>query len=288
MKKKNTHFMGAKGMDACIEGSKRQLPSWMMPPKVGASNVSNSCNVVETNCSTENEDIILANVKKNDHKKETSKRKLNSNAKCEVIGKIDLDQQNESDDNIAEKKKKKVNSSRGRAPRRSTKKCENLEQNESDDNIVEKKKKKVNSSRGRAPRRSTKKRENLEDHSRGSSDCDHVCSVQASSDDDMELTVEDLMAIAEQYVKDYEDKELQETTSRRCEPKWQFPATTEVSTTLDSSCENKTSSSMERETLYNSAPSPTTGEVIPTSTSHIGHPAQDMLDVFLGPLLRNL
>jgi hypothetical protein len=150
-------------MDSCVEGSKRQLPSWMMPPKVGASNVSNSGNVVESNCSTENEDIIVANVKKNDHKKETSKRKLNSNAKCEVMEKIDLDQQNESGDNIAEKKKK------------------------------------VNSSKGRAPRRSSKKREKLEDYSRGSSDRDHVCPVQVSSDDDdIELTVEDLMAIAEQ------------------------------------------------------------------------------------------
>jgi hypothetical protein len=61
-------------MDACVEGTKRQLPSWMMPPKVGASNVSNSGNVVESNCSTENEDIIVANLKKNDHKKETLKR----------------------------------------------------------------------------------------------------------------------------------------------------------------------------------------------------------------------
>ncbi|XP_045825456.1 NKAP-like protein [Trifolium pratense] len=282
-------------MDACVEGSKRQLPSWMMPPMVGASNVSNNGNVVETNCSKENKDIIAANVKKNDHKKETLKRKLNSNVKCEVMGKINLDQQNESDDNnnIAEKKKK-VNSSRGRAPRRSTKKRENLEDHsrgssESDDNIAEKKKKKVNSSRGRAPRRSTKKRGNLEDHSRGSSDCDHVCPVQAASDDDdMELTVEDLMAIAEQYVKDSEDKEPQETTSRWCEQKWQFPAITEVGTTLDSSCENKKSYSMEREALCNSAPSPTTDEVIPASTSQIGYPAQDMLDVFLGPLLRNL
>jgi hypothetical protein len=79
------------------------------------------------------------------------------------MGKIDLDQQNESGDNIAEKKKK------------------------------------VNSSKGRAPRRSTKKREKLEDYNRDSSDRDHVCLVQVSSDDDdMELTVEDLMAIAEQ------------------------------------------------------------------------------------------
>jgi len=94
-----------------------------------------------------------------------------------------------------------------------------------------------------------------------------------------------IFVICVQYVKDYEDKELQETSSRQCEPKWQFPATAEAGTTLDSLRENKKPSCSVREALYNSS---TTGEVIPTSTSQIGHPAQDMLDVFLGPLLRNL
>lgn len=87
-----------------------------------------------------------------------------------------------------------------------------------------------------------------------------------------------------QYVKDYENKEQRKTPSRQSESKWQFPATTEAGTTLDSPCENRISSSSEWEALYNSAP--TTGELILTSTSQTDHPAQDMLDVFLGPLLR--
>ncbi|CAK8576777.1 unnamed protein product [Lathyrus sativus] len=225
-------------MNTCVEGSKRQLPAWMMP-KVG---VSNSGSVVKAICSTENAGKI-------DYKKETSKRKLNSKAKCEDKGKISLDERNESGDNVNEKKRKKSNISRDSAPR-----C------------------------------STRNRKNLEDLGHGSSDCDNVCQVRASSDDDVELTVEDLMAIAQQYVKDYKDKETREAVGRQCEPKWQFPATTEAATTLDLSRENKKSSSLEREALYDFAP--TNGEVIPTSTSQIDHPAQNMLDVFLGPLLR--
>lgn len=85
-----------------------------------------------------------------------------------------------------------------------------------------------------------------------------------------------------QYVKDYEKE--QKKTSRQCESKWQLPATTEAGITLDSPCENKKSSSSEREALYNS--SPTTGEVIPRSITQTGNPAQDMLDLLLGPLLR--
>lgn len=258
-------------MNNCVEGRKRQLPSWMkrpvsvsvidgiaygpscmMPiPKVDdASHESDSGNVVEANHSIENEAIGAANVKKIDCKKETIKRKSNSSAKGEVKGKTNLDQRNEM----------------------------------GDDDANENKKKKAIKSKDGAPRRSTKKRGNLEDLSHGGSD--DVCLVQVSSDDDMELTVDDLMAIAEQYVKDYEEKELQETSSRQCEPNWQFPATAEAGTTLDSFRENKKPSNSVREALYNS--SPATEEVIPTSTSQIGHPAQDMLDVFLGPLLRNL
>lgn len=236
-------------MNNCVEGRKRQLPSWMMP-KVNASHESDSGNVVEANGSTENEAISAEGVKKIDRKKETIKRKSNSSAKGEVKERTNLDQRNEM----------------------------------GDDDVNENKKKKATKLKDRAPRRSIKKRGNLEDLSRGGSY--DVCPVQVSSDDDMELMVEDLMAIAEQYVKDYEDKKLQEMSSRQCEPKWQFPATAEAGTTVDSLSENKKPSSSVREALYNS--SPTTGLVIPTSTSQIGHPAQDMLDVFLGPLLRNL
>lgn len=126
-------------MNTCLEGSKRQLPSWMMP-KVVAEN--------------------------GDQKKVISKRKLNSKAKCEGKGKVNLDERNESGDNVNEKKKKK----------------------------------KSNISRDSAPRHSTRKHKKLEDLSHGSSDRDHVCQVRASSDDDVELTVEDLMEIAEQVI----------------------------------------------------------------------------------------
>lgn len=172
-------------MHTCVGGSKRQLPPWMMMQKVGASHVSNSGNVVETNCSTENGDNITANVRKEDHKRETSRRKPNFNAECEVKGRRgNLGQQNESgDNNIAQKKKKKGNRS---------------QQNKSGDNVAQKKKKKGNKSRDRAPRSSIKKGQNIEDLSHCS--IDDVYPVQASSDDDMELTVEDLMAIAEQVI----------------------------------------------------------------------------------------
>ncbi|KAL5055674.1 hypothetical protein RYX36_036356 [Vicia faba] len=229
---------------------KRQLPPWMMPKVVASSHVTNSANVVEANCSTQNGDISAVNAGKIDHKKVASKRKLNSKAKCEDKGKVNQDQRNESGDNVTEKKKKK--------------------------SIV---------SRDSAPRCSTKKHKTLEDLGCDSSDHDHECQVQASSDDDdVELTVEDLMAIAEQYVKDYKDKEMQEAVGRQGEQKGQLLATTEAATTLDSSRENKKSSSLERDDLYTFAP--TAGEVIPTSTSQIDHPAQNMLEVFLGPLLR--
>ena len=69
-------------MHSFVEGSKRQLPPWMMQ-KVCSNHVNNSENVVETNCYVEKEDIITENAgngtKENaeiDHRRETSKRKL--------------------------------------------------------------------------------------------------------------------------------------------------------------------------------------------------------------------
>ncbi|TKY67699.1 hypothetical protein E2542_SST10594 [Spatholobus suberectus] len=235
-------------MHTCVEGSKRQLPTWMMQ-KVGATaaHVSDSDNAVETNCSIRKGDIITDNATKKDHKSEPSRRKSNLRAKCEVKGRKKLDQQDGSCENVAltQKKKKKVE------------KCKDGDQ------------------------RSLKKRKKLEDPSHGSYD---VYSVQASSDDAMDLTVEDLMAIAEQYVKDYENKDRKEISSRQRESKWLFQVTNETGTTLDSPCENKNSSRSGMEALSNSTS--TTGELIATNTSQTGDPAQDMLDLFLGPLLR--
>ncbi|RDY07435.1 hypothetical protein CR513_08461, partial [Mucuna pruriens] len=224
-----------------VEGSKRQLPPWMMQ-RVGATHVSDSDNAVETNCSIKRGDIITANATEKDHKSESSRRKSKLRAKCEVKGRKKLGQQDGSHDNVTPKKKKKSDKSKDRDQRSST-----------------------------------KKREELEDPS-------HVYPVQASSDDAVDLTVEDLMAIAEQYVKDYENKDRKEISSRQRESKWQYQVTNETGTTLDFPCENKNSSGSGREALSNSAS--TTGELFATSTSQTGDPAQDMLDLFLGPLLR--
>jgi len=163
------------GMNNCVEGRKRQLPSWMkkpasvsvidgivygpswMMPKVDASHESDSGNVVD-------EAITAADGKKIDHKKERIKRKSNSSAKGRVKGKTNLDQRNEM----------------------------------GDDDVNENKKKQAIKLKDRAPRRSIKKRGNLDDLSCGGSD--DVYPVQMSSDDDMELTGEDLMAIAKQVI----------------------------------------------------------------------------------------
>lgn len=154
-------------MHNCVEGNKRQLPTWMMQ-KAGASNVSNSDSVVETKVSTENGETIAANVRKNDQNKETSKRKSNLNAKCEVKERKKLGQQNGSGDDITQKKEK------------------------------------GNRCRDRALRSCVKKRKILEDLSHDSSD--EVYPVDASSEDEMELTVEDLVDIAEQVILFSDDK----------------------------------------------------------------------------------
>ncbi|OIW08846.1 hypothetical protein TanjilG_16427 [Lupinus angustifolius] len=221
-------------MNTSTEGRKRQLPPWMVQKKVVASHVSNSDNAVETNCRVEERDIAANDgdttnkIVGVDRKRKTSKRESDLDAKCEVKRSRNLRQQEGSEDNIIQPKKKRVKSSR-------------------------------------------KKGQNLEDPSHGS--C-VVIPVQLSSDDDVDLTIEDLMAIAEQYVKDHENKDPQETPGRRHEPELLISATSESGTALDSPCENSTLT--------------TIGQLVTTSISQTDNPAQDMLDLLLGPLLRNL
>ncbi|KAE9616447.1 hypothetical protein Lalb_Chr03g0024971 [Lupinus albus] len=235
-------------MNTCSEGSKRQLPPWMVQKKIDASHVSNSDNVVETNCDVEKGDIAandgdatkkIAGV---DRKRKNSKRESNLDAKCEV------------------------------------------KMSRNGDNIIQPKKKRANRCRDGVHKSSRKKGQNLEDPSHGS--CD-VIPVQLSSDDDMDLTIEDLMAIAEQYVKDHENKVRQKTPGRRCEPDLLIPATSASGTAFDSPCENNKSSSSAREALDNSTLT-TTGQLVTTIASQTDNPAQDMLDLLLGPLLRNI
>ncbi|CAJ1933773.1 unnamed protein product [Sphenostylis stenocarpa] len=218
-----------------------------MMQKVGATviHASDSSKAVETNCSMKKVDNITANATKKDYKSEPSRRKPNLRTMCDVNRRKKLDQKD------------------GRG------------------NRVTQKKKKSDKSNDRDQRSSTKKRKKLEDPSHG---CYDVYQVQASSDDAVDLTVEDLMVIAEQYVNEYENKDRKEISSRQRESKLEFQVRYETGTTLDSPCENKNSSESGREDLSNSTS--TTDEVIATNTSQTGDPAQDILNLFLGPLLR--
>ncbi|KAK7303012.1 hypothetical protein RJT34_13911 [Clitoria ternatea] len=101
---------------------------------------------------------------------------------------------------------------------------------------------------------------------------------------DEELFIKLVECRGTDYVKDHENKERKET-SRQCEPKWQFQVTNEIGTTPDFPCENENSSISGREALSNSI---VTSELVATSISQSQtyNPAQDMLDMFLGPLLR--
>ncbi|KAK7404362.1 hypothetical protein VNO78_05203 [Psophocarpus tetragonolobus] len=227
------------GMNNCVEGSKRQLPPWMML-KVGATatHVRDSDSAVETNYSIKRGDSITANATKS----EPLRRKSNLRAKCEVKGRKKLDQPDGSANEVTQKKK------------------------QGDKSKVR-------------DQRSSKKRKKLEDPSHGCYD-----GYPVGDDDAMDLTVEDLMAIAEQYVKDYENKDKKEIPSRQHESKWQVQVTNE--TARDSPCGNKNINSLGsgNEDLSNSTS--TTGELITSSTSQTGDPAQDMLDLLLGSLLR--
>ncbi|WVZ03370.1 hypothetical protein V8G54_024176 [Vigna mungo] len=222
-------------MHTCVEGSKRQLPSWMMQ-KVGATviHLSDSDNAVESNCSMKKVDDIATYATENDPKSRPSRRKSNLRAKCD-------------DGSLSKATQKKKKSAK----------------------LID-----------RDQRSSTKKRKKLEDMSHG---CDDVYQVQTSSDDAVDLTVEDLLVIAEQCVNEYENKDRKEISSRQSESKWEFQVTHETGTTLDSPCENRNPSYTRKDVLSNSTSQ--TGEVIDTSTSRTGDPAQDMLNLFLGPLL---
>lgn len=87
-----------------------------------------------------------------------------------------------------------------------------------------------------------------------------------------------------QYVKDYENKEQRRATRSRSKSVKQFPMKSESGISLDSHCEGKRSSTLGREDHDSSLNK--TAEWVPTGTSQIGDPAQDMLDLFLGPWLK--
>ncbi|KAI4357093.1 hypothetical protein L6164_001062 [Bauhinia variegata] len=193
---------------------KRHLPPWMLQ-RVAASHVS-KYEIVENACYTQEGALnqvpdLKANANNDltkktgpDHRRKTTGKKSCSLIKCAAKRRRSLSRQDGSSDNITQEAKQKNGSSRV---------------------IVRKS--------------SIKKGLHVEDPSYRNGDKDPV---QAFSDDDVELTVDDLMAIAEEYVKISMRKEQQEVPGRQCESVKQVPATSD--------------------------------------------PAQDMLDLFLGPLLK--
>lgn len=118
-----------------------------------------------------------------------------------------------------------------------------------------------------------------------------------SEDEDVELTVEDLMTIAEEYVQAEANKNMdqEEAAKRICEPRIRPPVM--VSSRNESkdfndarSATDDTSASYYQTsaTLDISAPhkSNSSTKNIAINARATGDPAQDMLDLFLGPLLR--
>ncbi|MED6170024.1 hypothetical protein PIB30_026739 [Stylosanthes scabra] len=177
-----------------------------------------------------------------DHKRGASKRKSNLNAKGET------------------KRKRKSSQDDG-----------------SSSKTIQKKRNKGNGPMHQAPKSSRKKWRNLEDHSSDNTDVDPG---QASGDDnDSELTVEDLMTIAEEYVKEHEYKKRQEKPDRQCESKSQFSTKSEPSTALDSCCKNTKPPSSSRETLHGSA---RPGEVVTAGNFKQANPAIEFLELYFG------
>ncbi|KAK6252094.1 hypothetical protein QUC31_013814 [Theobroma cacao] len=109
--------------------------------------------------------------------------------------------------------------------------------------------------------------------------------IPSPSDDDMELTPEDLLSIAEEYVKADKGVELQELSIRECEFGRQLSTTASSKTKSESSLIDDNQRLPAHETTYDSTQS-LTDEKRFINTSRTGDPAQDMLDLFLGPLLK--
>ncbi|KAI9075709.1 hypothetical protein K1719_042325 [Acacia pycnantha] len=238
--------------------SKRNLPSWMLPKVAAATTPVRNSVGAEKNCPSEKDAPVEAphltenaEMKKAGAglKRKTSRRKSYSNAECKVKRRRKLNEQDAS----------------------------------SDGHATQKDKKKKESSKVRSLKSSSKKSQIVEDPNCGDIDAN---SVQGFNDGDIELTIEDLMTIAEEYVKDYEKKQ-REASNSQCESVRQFPKTGEYGNSLDSHCERKRSSTPERDGLYSST-SNKTGELVPTRTSRAGDPAQEMLELLLGPLPKPL
>lgn len=111
--------------------------------------------------------------------------------------------------------------------------------------------------------------------------------ILSQSDNDGELTMEDLLSIAKEYVRANTDAEQQQLSNSNCELESQFqstspstrdPFTGPQSNQILPAHEPTAASSKSSENL--------TSKEILFSSNRTGDPAQDMLSLFLGPLLK--
>lgn len=154
--------------------SKRNLPPWMLPKVAAATTAVRNAVGAEKNCTSEKEAIAEAThltenaeiaLKKAGAglKRETSRRKSYANADCKVKRRRKLNEQDAS----------------------------------SDGNATQKNKKKKDSSTVRSLKSSSKKGQIVQGPNCGDIDAN---SVQGFNDGDIELTIEDLMTIAEEVI----------------------------------------------------------------------------------------
>ncbi|KAL4638200.1 hypothetical protein ACB092_03G131900 [Castanea dentata] len=147
-------------------------------------------------------------------------------------------------------------------------------------------KKKKDNKLGRKVREPTarkRKKANGSDFGRGE-DFD----IQLPNDDDVELTMDDLMTIAEEYVKAEKNKE-QRVSNRECRSERTVPTTvssSNVSVRLLDAPNGNQSLPTEEVTASHSSTVSLVSEEIAIIDRRTGDPAQDMLDLFLGPLLK--
>ncbi|XP_057962961.1 uncharacterized protein LOC131154298 [Malania oleifera] len=113
--------------------------------------------------------------------------------------------------------------------------------------------------------------------------------VTSLSEDDGELTMEDLMSIAEEYVKADEEIDIQRSSDRVCGSESELPAIAfsgHESAASHSACKiNKKLPVYETAHSYNSTENLASEETV-IHPGRTGDPTQDMLDLFLGPLLK--
>lgn len=113
--------------------------------------------------------------------------------------------------------------------------------------------------------------------------------ITSPTEDEGELTVEDLMSIAQEYVKADKVMEQHKLNSKECELKSQFPATdfyrNEAGGSLNAAQSNRRLPAQDAVTSHKLTMI-SAGDGIVSNPSRTGDPAQDMLDLFLGPLLK--